>query len=77
MADGFDIVNVITISICIIAYYCRVFEWQGFFCSVVDWIWEYALLSFYSYGIFDGMDQLHNQPSIVLVITPLTVSMKD
>ena len=83
MAGGFDIVNVITISIHIhrlkgaTRYCCRVFEWQGCFRSVANWIWENTLLSFYSHGMFDGMDPLRDQPSIVLVITPLTASMKD
>ena len=49
----------------------------GMFSCVGDWIWENAFLSFYSLGISDGMDPLHDQPSIVLVITPLIVSMKD
>ena len=86
MAPGFDIVNVITISIQKLGYpslkqrttryYCRVLNGRDIFAILPTGFGKtlcYACIPL----VFDGMDLLCDQPSIVLVITLLAAIMKD
>ena len=86
MTHGFDIVNVITISIQKLGYpslkqrttryYCRVLNGRDVFAILPTGFGKtlcYACIPL----VFDGMDPLCDQPSIVLVITLLAAIMKD
>ena len=86
MAHGFDVVNVITISIQKLGYsslkrtnryYCRVFERNRNAFAILPTGSGKTLCYACIPLVFDGMDPLYDQPSIILVITLLAAIMKD